>query len=209
MGACSNRYYRGSKERQRAEWPSRMSPVRDSKPRINRLSTMLASLLSGSALAVASCGDPVPDSAVAALGPEVPYIPRGPLHRPGQPCLLCHQEGGSATPFSLGGTVYVNATSNKALANADVIVLDSANAMFTASTNCAGNFYVLPGQFVPSYPVWLTLRAGGMQRDMESASYREGSCAACHTNTVGPASAGPVYLFDDPTVQASAANQCN
>jgi hypothetical protein len=88
-------------------------------------------------------------------------------------------------------------------------MLDAANAIYSATTNCAGNFFVLPGQFVPSYPVWLTLRAAGAQRDMDTPTYREGSCGACHTATIGPASPGPVYLLEDPTTQVPPANQCN
>jgi|CZKU01.1.fsa_nt_gi hypothetical protein len=167
-------------------------------------------LVPGFALAVAACGDPAPDSAVAALGPEDAFTPVGPLHRPGQPCLLCHKDGGRAKPFTLAGTVYVNATSRSPpLANAEVFMLDAANAIYSATTNCAGNFFVLPGQFVPSYPVWLTLRAAGAQRDMDTPTYREGSCGACHTATIGPASPGPVYLLEDPTTQVPPANQCN
>lgn len=169
----------------------------------------LSCLVGALALAAASCGDPVPDSEINALGSENPTIPPGPLHRAGQPCLLCHHDGGKAPAFTLAGTVYVNATSGKALANADVIILDSVQAIFHASTNCAGNFYVRPTEFVPTYPVWFSVRAAGKQRDMDTASYREGSCAACHTKMIGPASAGPVYLYDDPTMQPPPANQCN
>jgi hypothetical protein len=166
-------------------------------------------LVSGFALAFAACGDPAPDAAIAALGPEDAFVPVGPLHRPGQPCLLCHKEGGRAAAFSLAGTVYVNATAQSPLANAEVIILDSASGTFTASTNCAGNFFVLPGEYAPPYPIWLTLRAAGVQRDMDTPSYREGSCGSCHTPTIGPASPGPVYLLDDPSMKVSPANQCN
>src|ERR1700683_3328645 len=34
--------------------------------------------------------NPVLDDAIADLGPEKPGVHPGPLHRPGQPCLLCH-----------------------------------------------------------------------------------------------------------------------
>jgi hypothetical protein len=160
-------------------------------------------------LAVASCGDPVPDGAVAALGPEDPTVPPGPSHRPGQPCVVCHQVGGKASAFGLAGTVYADATSRKPLGGVSVIILDAANAEYTSSTNCAGNFYIRPEQFTPAYPIWVTLRAGRVQRDMASPAYREGSCAACHTDPTGPASAGHVYLIDDPTTQTAPPSNCH
>ena len=65
-----------------------------------------------------SC-DPVHDDAVSALGGETPGIPRGPLHRPGQPCLVCH-DGASGDPaaFSMAGTVFLDANSARAARSA-------------------------------------------------------------------------------------------
>jgi hypothetical protein len=169
-----------------------------------RASVTAAFLVVGCGLATAACGDALRDQAVAALGPEDPRVPPGPLHRSGQPCLLCHQQGGSApsfSTFSVAGTVFVDATAKSPAPGVSVIVIDRAGGAFTATTNCAGNFYVRPDSFIPSYPMWVTLRAGSVQRDMDSASYREGSCAACHAGARGPASAGPVYLINDPKVE--------
>ena len=153
------------------------------------------------------CGDPAPDSKVNALGPEDPNVPPGPNHRPGQPCLVCHQAGGKAQPFSVAGTVYAEVDASAPVGNANVYILDSANNTYTTKTNCAGNFFVRPGDFTPTYPYWATLRAnatvggspGVIERDMDSPSYREGSCAGCHTIPIGPGSPGPVYVIDDPT----------
>jgi hypothetical protein len=160
-------------------------------------------------LPVASCGDPVHDDAVAALGPEDPNVPRGPLHRPGQPCLLCHRDGGAASPFGLGGTVYMTVTGPKPVANVTVLVFDATNAVFTTTTNCVGNFFVRSDAYTPVYPIWATLRAGRIQRDMDSPAHSEGSCAGCHTATVGPTSPGPVYLIDEPTTESPPPGQCN
>jgi len=169
-----------------------------------RASVSLACFVAGCSLATPACGDALRDQAIASLGPEDPRVPPGPLHRPGQPCLLCHQEGGVApdsSTFSVAGTVFVDATAQRPAPGVSVIILDRAGGAFTAATNCAGNFFVRPESFIPSYPMWVTLRAGSVQRDMDSASYREGSCAACHAGARGPASAGPVYLINDPTVE--------
>src|SRR5450432_160855 len=64
---------------------------------------VVRAMLAGTVLvcALVGCGDPVHDTAVSALGPEAPGVPKGPLHRPGQPCVLCHGPQGSATTFLL------------------------------------------------------------------------------------------------------------
>jgi hypothetical protein len=183
------------------------SPWRATAARL--ASAAVACVAGGVGATTVSCGDPVPDAAVAALGPENSAVPPGPLHRPGQPCLVCHVAGGRAPAFSLGGTVFVDVTGKAPVGNVDVIILDAANRTYTSQTNCAGNFYVLPSEFAPTYPYWATLRAGTVQRDMDSPSYRDGSCAACHAGAPGPASAGVVYLIDDPTTETIPPNQCH
>jgi hypothetical protein len=156
-----------------------------------------------------SCGDPVPDAAVTALGPEDPAVPPGPSHRPGQPCVLCHRDGGNASAFSVAGTVYQDANSQKPAGNVAVIIIDSTNTTFTAVTNCAGNFYLVNNRLAPSYPIWVSLRAGQVQRDMASPAYREGSCSACHAGSRSPQSPGHVYVIDDPALDKLPASGCN
>jgi hypothetical protein len=171
-----------------------------------RVSAALSYL--GLALMVTSCGDPVPDSTVAALGAEDPNVPPGPSHRPGQPCLACHRDGGKARVFTVGGTVYTDLTSQTPIGNVAVIIIDSAGTTFTTSTNCAGNFYVQGDQFTPVYPFWVSVRAGPIRDDMASAVYREGSCGACHINPRSSMSPGNVYLIDDPTTQVAPPSGC-
>jgi hypothetical protein len=50
--------------------------------------------------------DPILDADKAALGPEDPNVPEGPLHRAGQPCAVCHRDGGEDPTFVFAGTVY-------------------------------------------------------------------------------------------------------
>jgi hypothetical protein len=159
-------------------------------------------------LGIAACGDPVPDNAIAALGPEDPNVKHGPLHRPGQPCVLCHSEEGGAPPFTLGGTIYVERDSPQPVDGIDVLIVDSDNVTFRSISNCAGNFFVRPEEFAPHYPIWLTLRGGSVTRDMDSPVYREGSCAACHKDHVGPDSSGWVYLVEDPMLETPPRSQC-
>jgi len=137
-------------------------------------------------------------------------VRRGPTHRPGQPCLACHSEGGQASAvFSVAGTVFADANSTKPVDGVAVYLIDTDGVVFTASTNCVGNFYVRPAEFSPHYPLWVTMRTGKVQRDMESPAYREGGCAACHIDPRSPSSAGHVYMIDDPTVETLPPSGCN
>jgi hypothetical protein len=168
------------------------------------------SLIFASALcALTACGDPVHDQSVAALGGEAPGVPKGPLHRPGQPCVLCHSDQGTATPFLLAGTVYISATSLVPIDGVQVKLIDSLNHQFVATTNCAGNFFVQPRDFSPDAPIWVTMQRDAVFRTMDTAIYREGSCAGCHSDPASLTAAGHVYLIDDPTVEAMPVSQCH
>lgn len=79
--------------------------------RLLRRRVWLASFAGAAVVAaIAGCStDPVHDAEVAALGPEVPGMPKSlyEYHRAGQPCLVCHGgEGPAHTQFSFGGTVF-------------------------------------------------------------------------------------------------------
>jgi hypothetical protein len=146
----------------------------------------------------AGCADPALQADIAALGAEAPDVPIGPLHRPGQPCVLCHQEGGNASPFLVGGTVYYGEDDAQPVGNVEVVLVDLAGATRRTTTNCAGNFFVRTSEWKPTPPIWASLVAGDHEIHMESPIYREGSCATCHYRPAGPQSAGHVFLTDDP-----------
>src|SRR5262245_6092986 len=95
------------------------------------------------AASLLGCGDPVKDLAVDALGPEAPGVPEGPLHRPGQPCLVCH-DGGEARAFAMAGTVYLAPDSDLPAPGASVHMADAWGGSAVALANCAGNFFVKP-----------------------------------------------------------------
>jgi hypothetical protein len=165
---------------------------------MSRRKSVWALLLASGAAALLGC-NPELDSQVAALGPETAGIAPGPTHRPGQPCLVCHHEGGPAQPaFAMAGTIYRQKGVGLAIGNVDVELTDPTGRKIVARSNCAGNFYVAPADFPLVYPVWVALRSGTHSIEMESPIYREGSCATCHANQVGPSSAGPAYLTDEP-----------
>jgi hypothetical protein len=149
------------------------------------------------AMMVASC-DPVRADAIAALGGETPGVPPGPLHRPGQPCVLCHDGAfGDPSAFSMAGTVLAGGNTLEPSVGAVVTLQDAAGTMATATTNAAGNFYLTPGAFAPKYPVHVlqivSVGQSGAPVTMHSHIGGNGSCAGCHVDPPGPDSPGHVY----------------
>ena len=148
-------------------------------------------------------GDPVQDAEREALGPEDPNVPEGPLHRAGQPCAVCHREGDEEPAFAFAGTVYRDPIETIAVADAMVVLTDAAGRTFMTTTNCVGNFYVKTGEFQATPPVWASVQRIDFPWKMESPIHREASCAKCHYDPVGPASAGHLFVTDDETTFAS------
>lgn len=147
--------------------------------------------------------DPLQRAEVEALGPEDPAVAVGPLHRPGQPCAACHRSDGPASPFVAAGTIYRDPVTTIAVADVEVLLIDSLRKSFTTKTNCVGNFYVRPGEFRAVSPFWTSVQLGEFPFEMESPIHREASCAKCHFDPAGVASAGHVFIADDETTFAS------
>jgi hypothetical protein len=157
------------------------------------------------AMALGSC-DPVHDDAVAALGPEAPDVRRGPLHRPGQPCLLCHDGAiGDPQRFTLAGTVYRTPGELVASPGATVTVTDATGASIDLTANSAGNFYATPSQYDPTFPIQVTLQGPGGGRTVQMQTLVEGNgtiepnggCASCHFDPAGQSSPGHVCVTLD------------
>jgi hypothetical protein len=149
------------------------------------------------AAAIAGCQDATHDMEVAALGGENPSVPQGPLHRPGQPCLVCHGGSGPASQvFSVAGTVYLyEADTNQAGVGATVQLEDATGSAWHLTTNSAGNFFVLASDWTPTYPMSVpSVSQGSNMQFMSTLDNRAGSCASCHGLQPGPESVGPVYL---------------
>jgi hypothetical protein len=166
------------------------------------LSTVVAAAAIVSSL---SCGSPVHDDQVAALGPDPSGEHTGPLHRPGQPCLTCHGSfGPSHTEFAIAGTVYRAIDDKTPVAGAIVTLspLDGSDAV-GIQTNSAGNFYVTPSKFTLKFPLHVTVSydytdaAGNPKRidaQMASRISRDGSCADCHKDPASRESFGHIYI---------------
>lgn len=173
-----------------------------SKSAIRQCAGLLAAVTTVAGL-LACQVDPFVEAQVAALGPEARGVPTGPLHRPNQPCVLCHSAEGVAagaaeTVFSIAGTVYRDAQTTRVLAPVAVFLVDSRGRRSSVQTNCVGNFYLRPVQYEPVFPVWASLKYGSAEpRDMESPIGRDGSCAACHGDPADARAVGHVYYTDD------------
>jgi hypothetical protein len=145
------------------------------------------------------CGNPAVDDKIATLGGEQQGVPKGPYHRPGQPCVLCHSKYYGAKPeMSVGGTVFADLKQFLSVENVDVVLTDAVGDTRTATTNCIGNFFITKDSWDPQFPIAAEIRYpvyeadGTVKKDdqqqivrkvkaMGSWINRDGSCASCHT----------------------------
>ncbi len=155
------------------------------------------------ALLAGAC-DPVRDAAVDALGPEAPGVRQGPLHRPGQPCLLCHDgELGSPQRFTVAGTVYQTTGATAAAGDVTVLLEDAVGLTASLPTNAAGNFYATPETYDPTFPLRVKLQSGTTTVIMQTlvgdnaTAQPGGACATCHFDPAGRASPGHVAVLTD------------
>jgi hypothetical protein len=157
--------------------------------------TIVAPLVVAPVLTMLACNDATHDEQVAALGQEDPAVPRGPDHRPGQPCLTCHGGLGPAKQqFSIGGTVYAVQGQSAPAVGATVLIEDFTGAVDTAQSNEAGNFYIQVQEWQPTYPILPQVTLGSVNQQMTTHVGRDGSCGDCHQNPAGPTSAGLIYI---------------
>jgi|CZKU01.1.fsa_nt_gi hypothetical protein len=158
-------------------------------------STLVALATALAMVGASSCIDASHDDQVQALGGEAPGVQKGPNHRPGQPCLVCHGGLGPASArFVMAGTVYAVQGETNPSSGARVHIEDANGAFYTAITNRVGNFYITPAQWAPPLPATVQVTQGQNSQQMQTNIGRDGSCAACHTQSPGPTSPGPVYV---------------
>jgi hypothetical protein len=143
--------------------------------------------------------DPVHSNDIAALGGEAPGVSKGPMHRPGQPCTVCHDGAiGDPPAFSVAGTVFETPSSAQGADGVTVTMVDSSGSSHSATTNAAGNFYLTPQNWTPVYPILsVTVAAGDVGAIMHSQISWSGSCGWCHVKPAGPSSPGHVSLMLD------------
>jgi hypothetical protein len=143
----------------------------------------------------AAC-NPTHADQIDALGDEVNGVRQGPTHRPGQPCLVCHDGAiGDPGAFSVAGTVFQTAGNTTPVDGAKVKMIDVTGSTKEATTNTAGNFYITPEEWTPTYPMTVTVTPpSGSAVAMQSLISRDGACAGCHVDPVGPTSPGRVAI---------------
>lgn len=136
-----------------------------------------------------SCTNPVRDKAIERLGGEPGDVPQGELHRPGQPCVVCHSDGGPASDskFAVAGTIFVSADPNaKGAEGVKVLFIDASSATREATTNEAGNFFITEAEWPDlTYPFKVGISKGASNIPMRSTVNREPSCAFCHQPNPG------------------------
>lgn len=148
---------------------------------------------------MAACYDPVHQDAVAALGPEVEGVPRGPTHRAGQPCTTCHGGDGPGEPdFAVAGTLFTVRGSSEPLAGAIVTIVDAAGDTRVATSNGAGNFFLTKAEWSPRFPLRVAIRSadGSARKEMTTTIGRDGGCAACHRGAGDSTFMPGVFLED-------------
>jgi hypothetical protein len=159
-------------------------------------------ILSGSTILamawITGCGDPAKSDAQAALGNEVSGVRQGPLHRPGQPCLVCHTgDSGDPPEWSIAGTVYLTKNANTPAAGAVVSVTDANKVTKTYKTNAAGNFYEQADRFKPKYPLQsISVTYNDSSKNMNSLVNGSGSCATCHVGDGNARKLPRIYVAD-------------
>ncbi len=148
-----------------------------------------------------ACADPVKSAEQTALGPEDPSVPKGELHRPGQPCLVCHDD------FAAAGTVYQDDLVTP-FEGATVTLTDAVGSQASATTNAAGNFVIRKSEWKPTFPIGTFTDGNGntvfgvsvVGSDPNNAAQmitqagRDLGCNSCHQPDRTASSPGPIYI---------------
>jgi len=158
----------------------------------------MAVLIVLAALALSGCLFTPPEELEASVVGD--YYDGDALHRPGQPCLLCH---GADAPrpepaFEIAGTVYdeIDSLEDEGVGGVLVIITDADGVELVVTTNSAGNFYSARQL---EFPLTVSIRRGDVVSTMQTLIWRNGSCAHCHGEKPDEASVGRVFLDEEMT----------
>lgn len=100
----------------------------------------------------------------------------------GDDCLMCHHQGGGATPFTFAGTLYDAAGSN-AVAGATIYLQDQVGNIATAVTHGQGNFFSTDGFVMYPAKAFASLCPDviGMVSPVDMTTGANCNTAGCHT----------------------------
>lgn len=120
----------------------------------------------------------------------------GPLMRPGQNCLSCHQQGfgdDDAPIFSAAGTVFDSADADRCdgVAGVKVYLTAASGEEIELVTNAAGNFWTREA-LMPEGP-GPRIEFGGRTLQMQRHLPSIPACNACHDNP--PVGGAPGKIF--------------
>lgn len=143
-------------------------------------------------LLAAACGgvleeeDPAADDLLAQLTPPPCAEPVAPAgdghHRAGDDCLACHRQGGDATPFALGGTLYADSGGTAPAAGVTLHLMNAAGLDVTVITEANGNFWSTEAIGFPA--VAFVARCPDVEPMVTPLGERDVGCnrAGCHTS---------------------------
>lgn len=102
--------------------------------------------------------------------------------KPGDDCLMCHHQGGGATPFTFAGTLY-DRTGMTPVANATIYLQDQFGNIATALTHVQGNFFSTDGYVMYPAKAFATLCPDvvGMTGPVDATTGANCNTAGCHT----------------------------
>lgn len=151
-----------------------------------RVPALLASL------AAAGCGANTGDSACGDIQTEP-----GPLMRPGQNCLSCHQDGfgdPDAPVFSAAGTVFSSPQSDHCdgVEGAKIFLAAADGTEIELTTNSAGNFWTREPLLAegPGPRIEFEGRTLKMNRPLPAVA----ACNACHSNPPVGGAPGKIFI---------------
>ncbi|MEM6791437.1 MAG: hypothetical protein AAF715_28220 [Myxococcota bacterium] len=165
-------------------------------------------------MAIGGCRSPVLDEERDLLGDELPDVEPSEFHRPGQPCLRCHDSAGGSEPeMVVAGTIFATPEGRVPVERARITIEDPRGNQVTALTNCVGNFFITREEWPDIvFPLRVSAPRCGLPLEvdpetvtpspgMDSLIHRDGACAGCHQGAPSAASPGWVYCYaEQPSV---------
>lgn len=102
--------------------------------------------------------------------------------QPGDDCLMCHYQGGGATPFTFAGTLY-DAAGAAPVAGATIYLQDQFGNIATTLTHAQGNFFSTDGYVMYPAKAFVSLCPDvvGMVGPVDETTGANCNTAGCHT----------------------------